>query len=47
MLEAAERMYQDNRGAMWTHLVATGLLVEDSLELRTNLISLFVQLDPG
>jgi 5-methylcytosine-specific restriction endonuclease McrA len=45
MLEAAERMYQENRGAMWTHLVATGLLVEDSLELRTNLISLFVQLD--
>jgi hypothetical protein len=45
MLEAARRMYQDNRGALWTHLVATGLLVEDSLELRANLISLLVQVD--
>jgi 5-methylcytosine-specific restriction endonuclease McrA len=45
MLEAAERMYRDNRGALGTHLVATGLLVEDSLELRANLISLFAQLD--
>ena len=23
MLEAARRMYQDNRGALWTHIVAT------------------------
>ena len=45
MLEAARRMYRDNRGALWTHLVSTGLLVEDSLELRANLISLFVQID--
>jgi 5-methylcytosine-specific restriction endonuclease McrA len=45
MLEAAERMYRDNRGALGTHLVATGLLVEDSLELRANLISLVVHLD--
>jgi hypothetical protein len=45
MLEAAGRMYQDNRGALWTHIVATGLLVEDSLELRANLISLFAQID--
>jgi 5-methylcytosine-specific restriction endonuclease McrA len=45
MLEAAKRMCQDNRGAMGTHIVATGLLVEDSLELRANLISLFVQMD--
>ena len=45
MLEAAEKMYRDNRGALGTHLVATGLLVEDSLELRANLISLFAQLD--
>jgi len=45
MLEAAKRMYQDNRGALWTHVVATGLLVEDSLELRANLISLFAQVD--
>jgi hypothetical protein len=43
--EAARRMYRDNRGAMWTHLVSTGLLVEDSLELRANLISLFAQVD--
>ena len=45
MLEAAERMYRDNRGALGTHIVATGLLVEDSLELRANLISLFAQID--
>jgi hypothetical protein len=45
MLEAARRMYGDNKGAMWSHLVSTGLLVEDSLELRTNLISLLVQVD--
>ena len=45
MLEAARRMYRDNRGAMWSHLVSTGLLVEDSLELRANLISLFAQID--
>jgi 5-methylcytosine-specific restriction endonuclease McrA len=45
MLEAARRMYRENRGALWTHLVSTGLLVEDSLELRANLISLFVQID--
>jgi len=45
MLEAARRMHQDNRGALWTHLVSTGLLVEDSLELRANLISLFTQMD--
>jgi 5-methylcytosine-specific restriction endonuclease McrA len=45
MLEAAERMYRDNRGALGTHIVATGLLAEGSLELRANLISLFVQLD--
>ena len=45
MLEAAERMYRDNRGALGTHIVATGLLVEDSLELRANLISIFAQLD--
>jgi hypothetical protein len=45
MLEAARRMYRDNRGALWSHLVATGLLVEDSLELRANLISLFAQVD--
>jgi hypothetical protein len=45
MLEAARRMHQDNRGALWTHLVSTGLLVEDSLELRANLISLFAQVD--
>jgi 5-methylcytosine-specific restriction endonuclease McrA len=45
MLEAARRMYQDNRGALWTHIVATGFLVEDSLELRANLISLLVQVD--
>jgi 5-methylcytosine-specific restriction endonuclease McrA len=45
MLEAARRMYRDNRGALWTHLVSTGLLVEDSLELRANLISLFAQID--
>ena len=45
MLEAARRMYEENRGALWTHLVSTGLLVEDSLELRANLISLFTQID--
>jgi hypothetical protein len=45
MLEVARRMYRDNRGALWTHLVSTGLLVEDSLELRANLISLFAQVD--
>jgi 5-methylcytosine-specific restriction endonuclease McrA len=45
MLEAARRMYRDNRGALWTHIVATGLLVEDTLELRANLISLFAQID--
>ena len=45
MLEAARRMHQDNRGALWTHLVSTGLLVEDALELRANLISLFAQID--
>ena len=45
MLEAARRMYQENRGALWTHIVATGLLVGDSLELRANLISLFAQMD--
>jgi 5-methylcytosine-specific restriction endonuclease McrA len=45
MLEAARRMYRDNRGALWSHLVATGLLVEDSLELRANLIALFAQVD--
>jgi 5-methylcytosine-specific restriction endonuclease McrA len=45
MLEAAERMYRDNRGALWTHLVSTGLLVKDTLELRANLISLFAQID--
>jgi hypothetical protein len=45
MLEAARRMYRDNRGALWTHLVSTGLFVEDSLELRANLISLFAQID--
>jgi len=45
MLEAARRMYRDNRGALWTHIVSTGLLVEDTLELRANLISLFVQID--
>jgi 5-methylcytosine-specific restriction endonuclease McrA len=45
MLEAAKSMYQENRGALCTHLMATGLLVEDSLELRANLVSLFVQLD--
>jgi len=45
MLEAARRMHQDNRGALWTHLVSTGLLVEDSLEMRANLISLFTQMD--
>jgi 5-methylcytosine-specific restriction endonuclease McrA len=45
MLEAARRMYRDNRGALWTHLVSTGLLVEDSLELRANLIALFAQVD--
>jgi len=31
MLEAAKRMYEENRGALWTHLVSTGLLVEDRL----------------
>jgi 5-methylcytosine-specific restriction endonuclease McrA len=45
MLEAARRMYGDNRGALGTHLVSTGLLVGDSLELRANLISLFVHID--
>ena len=45
MLDAAKRMYSENRDALWTHLVATGLLVEDSLELRANLISLFAQVD--
>jgi 5-methylcytosine-specific restriction endonuclease McrA len=45
MLEAAKRMYRENRGALWTHLVATGMLLEDSLELRANLISLFAQMD--
>jgi 5-methylcytosine-specific restriction endonuclease McrA len=45
MLEAAERMYRDNRGALGTHIVATGLLAEGSLELRANLITLFVGLD--
>jgi len=45
MLEAARRMHHDNRGALWSHIVATGLLVEDSLELRANLISLFAQVD--
>jgi hypothetical protein len=45
MLEAARRMHQDNRGALCTHLLATGLLVEDTLELRANLISLFAQID--
>jgi hypothetical protein len=45
MLEAAKKTYQDNRGALWTHLVSTGLLVGDSLELSPNLVSLFVQVD--
>lgn len=45
MLEAAREMYKENRGAMWTHLVSTGLLVEDSIELRANLIALFAQVD--
>jgi hypothetical protein len=45
MLEAARRMYKENRDALWTHLLATGVLVEDSLELRANLVSLFAQLD--
>jgi 5-methylcytosine-specific restriction endonuclease McrA len=45
MLEAARSMYEENRGALRTHLLATGLLVKDSLELRANLISFFVQLD--
>ena len=45
MLEAAKGMYRDNRGALWTHLVSTGLLVGDSVELRANLISLFAQVD--
>jgi len=45
MLEAAKRMYEENRGALWTHLVSTGLLVRNSLELRANLISLFAQVD--
>jgi len=45
MLEAARRMHQDNRGALWTHIVATGLLLEDRLELRANLITLFAQMD--
>jgi 5-methylcytosine-specific restriction endonuclease McrA len=45
MLEAAKRMYQENRDALWTHIMATGLLAEGSVELRANLISLFVQLD--
>jgi 5-methylcytosine-specific restriction endonuclease McrA len=45
MLEAAKRMHQENMGAMWTHLVSSGLLVGDSLELRPNLISLFAHID--
>jgi 5-methylcytosine-specific restriction endonuclease McrA len=45
MLEVARRMYRDNRGVLRTHLVSTGLLVEDSLELRANLISLFAQIN--
>ena len=45
MLEAARKMYEENRGALWTHLVSTALLVEDALELRANLISLFAQID--
>src|SRR3954447_17654750 len=45
MLEAAKRVHQDNLGALWTHLVSTGLLVGDGVELRANLISLFAQLD--
>jgi 5-methylcytosine-specific restriction endonuclease McrA len=45
MLEAAGRMYRENRGATWTHLVSTGMLLEDSVELRANLISLLVQQD--
>jgi len=45
MLEAARIMYSDNRGAMLTHLLSTGLLLEDRIELRANLISLFAQMD--
>jgi 5-methylcytosine-specific restriction endonuclease McrA len=45
MLEVAKRTYQDNRDALWTHVVSTGFLVGDSLELRANLISLLVQID--
>ena len=45
MLEAARRMYEENRGALWTHLVSTGLLVEAPLEMRANLVSLFAQID--
>jgi 5-methylcytosine-specific restriction endonuclease McrA len=45
MLEAVRWIYEENRGALWTHLVSTGLLLEDSLQLRANLISLFAQVD--
>jgi hypothetical protein len=45
MLDKAKRMYRDNRGALWSHLVATGLLTEDKVELHPNLVSLFAQLD--
>jgi hypothetical protein len=38
-------MYRDNRGALWSHLVATGLPVGDSLELRANFMSLCVELE--
>jgi len=45
MLEAARSMYEENRGALCTHVVSMGLLLEDSLELRANLICLFAQVD--
>jgi 5-methylcytosine-specific restriction endonuclease McrA len=44
-IEAAREMHRDNLHALYTHLFSTGLLLKDSLELRANLIRLFVQVD--
>jgi 5-methylcytosine-specific restriction endonuclease McrA len=46
MLEAAKEMYRDNRGELWHHITATGLLAgSGGVELEANLISLFAQMD--
>jgi hypothetical protein len=46
MLEAARQMYRDNRGELWHHIFATGLLAGGGgVELKANLISLLAQMD--